>query len=72
MSKEDIILKFKNVNRMLRYQYKIYFELVLASGHSCEPSPLDSCTQSTQLHVPCGFGIYVKSIYNIKICVVHL
>jgi hypothetical protein len=66
MPKEEDILKFKNTNRMLRHSHIIYCdsESVLATIQSCEPSPLDSCTQKMHLHIPCGFGIYVKSIYN--------
>jgi hypothetical protein len=63
---DDNVLKFKNIQRMLRHPYVIYsdFESILKPIHTCEPNPESSYTHKTQFHVPCGHGLYIKSAYN--------
>ena len=60
------IFKSKNIQRMLRHPYAIYcdFESILKPIQSCKPNPEKSYTLKTQLHVPCSYGLYVKSVYN--------
>jgi hypothetical protein len=63
---EDNVLQFKNIQRMLRHPYVIYsdFESILKPIHTCKPNPESSYTHKTQFHIPCGYGLYVKSAYN--------
>jgi hypothetical protein len=50
---EDNVLKFKNIQRMLRHPYVIYsdFESILKPIHTCEPNPESSYTHKTQFHI---------------------
>lgn len=60
------ILKFKNHERKLKLPFVVYadFESILKPVDTCDPNPINSYTNTLQIHEPHSFAYYIKCLHN--------